>query len=73
MIAHVEFAHLFLQLVIERHTLAIDHLLTFFSHRTASMIDGQFIIVAPHITEGIIEGRLTLFTLTARLEIIGII
>jgi hypothetical protein len=34
------------------------------------MIDGQFIVVAPHITEGIVEGRLALFTLTARLEVV---
>ena len=70
MIVHVEFAHLFLQLVVERHALAIDDLLTFLSHRTASMINGQFIVVAPHITEGIVEGRLALFTLTARLEVV---
>ena len=72
-IVHIEFAHLFLQLVVERHALAIDHLLAFFRDSAATMIDGQFIIIAPQITKGIIERRLTLLTLTARLEVIGII
>ena len=69
-LSHIEFAHLFLQLVVERDTLAIDHLLALVGKGTATMIDGQILIVTSQIAEGLIKGRLSLLALTAALEII---
>ena len=66
--------HLFHQLVIERLTLTIDHLLAILGHVTATVIDGQVLIVAPDTGEGLIQGRLPFLALsTDRVVIRGIL
>ena len=66
--------HLFHQLVIERLTLTIDHLLAILGHVTATVIDWQVLIVAPDTGEGLIQGRLPFLALsTDRVVIRGIL
>ena len=66
---HIDFTHLFFQLVVKRNRLAIDHLLALFCRGATTMVNGQILIVAPHITKSLIKGGLTLLTLILRLEI----
>ena len=66
---HVDLAHLFFQLIVKRDRLAIDHLLALFCRGATTMVNGQILIVAPHIAKSLIEGGLALFALILRLEI----
>ena len=69
-VRHVHLAHLFLQLVVERDAIPVDHLLALLGDGATRLIDGQILIVAPDGTEGLVEGRLSLLALVARLEVL---
>ena len=69
-LGHIRLAHLLLQLVVERSILTIDHLFALLGVGASRGIGRQILIIAPHGTKGIVECRLSLLALVARLEIL---
>ena len=68
--SHIEQSHLFLQLVVERGGLTVHHLLTFLCHSTPAVVDGQFVIIAADIAQGVVESRLALLPFCQRLVVL---
>ena len=67
---HIEQSHLFLQLVVERGSLSVHHLLAFLRHSTSTVIDWQFVVITSYIAQGFVERRLALLPFCQHLIIL---
>ena len=65
--------HLLLQLVVEGNGLTQYKFLALFADVAATVINGQFLVVAPDAFQGRIKSRLTVLTFTLAVEVVVIV